>query len=263
VQYFVGVGAQKAGTTWLYEQLALHPQVAVPALKELHYFDMVDPTRDGQPSFGNAHLRAIRNGVSAGKSARVLEVVDVLSLAFNGDQAYRDYLARTSTTETSVVGEVTPAYSVLTDAGFAHMSEALDDPRVIFLMRDPIDRYWSATRMFARDPSTARDAFGRLPMSPRDHARNDYATTVAALDRHFSRVLYLFFEDLFTETALQKVARFLEVDERWDWDPLRVANRGLVTAMPDPCDHLVAELRPTYEFVRERFGDDVPHTWRF
>ncbi|MEL6890814.1 MAG: sulfotransferase domain-containing protein [Actinomycetota bacterium] len=33
------VGAQKAGTTYLFHQLALHPDVATPLTKELHFFD--------------------------------------------------------------------------------------------------------------------------------------------------------------------------------------------------------------------------------
>ncbi|MFM1823636.1 MAG: hypothetical protein RI967_1902 [Planctomycetota bacterium] len=36
---FLGVGAQKAGTTWLAENLRTHPGIFLPARKELHYFD--------------------------------------------------------------------------------------------------------------------------------------------------------------------------------------------------------------------------------
>ena len=36
---FLGVGAQKAGTTWLAENLRRHPAIHLPERKELHYFD--------------------------------------------------------------------------------------------------------------------------------------------------------------------------------------------------------------------------------
>jgi hypothetical protein len=36
---FLGIGAQKAGTTWLYENLRIHPELFLPKPKELHYFD--------------------------------------------------------------------------------------------------------------------------------------------------------------------------------------------------------------------------------
>jgi len=36
---FVGIGAQKAGTTWLGHNLQLHPEIWMPGIKELHYFN--------------------------------------------------------------------------------------------------------------------------------------------------------------------------------------------------------------------------------
>jgi hypothetical protein len=36
---FLGIGAQKAGTTWLWENLRRHPEIFLPDKKELHYFD--------------------------------------------------------------------------------------------------------------------------------------------------------------------------------------------------------------------------------
>lgn len=37
---FLGIGAQKAGTTWLFENLRCHPELFLPAHKELHFFDL-------------------------------------------------------------------------------------------------------------------------------------------------------------------------------------------------------------------------------
>ena len=38
---FLCIGAQKAGTGWLYEQLRHHPDFWMPPMKELHYFDRI------------------------------------------------------------------------------------------------------------------------------------------------------------------------------------------------------------------------------
>jgi hypothetical protein len=35
----IGIGAQKSGTTWLYERLRTHPEVAFPAGKEVHFWN--------------------------------------------------------------------------------------------------------------------------------------------------------------------------------------------------------------------------------
>src|SRR4051794_11487807 len=37
--HFLCIGAQKAGTSWLFVQLQQHPQVWMPPVKELHFFD--------------------------------------------------------------------------------------------------------------------------------------------------------------------------------------------------------------------------------
>ena len=36
---FLGIGAQKAGTSWLYENLKRHPDISFPAGKEVHFWD--------------------------------------------------------------------------------------------------------------------------------------------------------------------------------------------------------------------------------
>jgi hypothetical protein len=36
---FLGIGAQKAGSTWLYRNLSKHPEVQMSSRKEIHYFD--------------------------------------------------------------------------------------------------------------------------------------------------------------------------------------------------------------------------------
>ena len=36
---FLGIGAQKSGTTWLYKNLREHPQLYLPETKEIHFFD--------------------------------------------------------------------------------------------------------------------------------------------------------------------------------------------------------------------------------
>jgi Sulfotransferase domain len=37
--HFLGIGAQKAGTTWIYQHLSRHPQIRFPAGKEIHFWD--------------------------------------------------------------------------------------------------------------------------------------------------------------------------------------------------------------------------------
>src|SRR5688500_11701828 len=47
---FLGIGAQKAGTTWLHEMLSSHEEIWLPHLKELHYFDRKFPIGEREVS---------------------------------------------------------------------------------------------------------------------------------------------------------------------------------------------------------------------
>ncbi len=57
---FVGIGAQKTGTTWLADYLAYHDQVCFSPIKELHYFD----TKYFDKSFQKLFIRRLHKLVS-------------------------------------------------------------------------------------------------------------------------------------------------------------------------------------------------------
>lgn len=60
---FLGIGAQKAGTTWLAEMLSLHPDIAFPAGKEVHFWD--DQRSKGVAYY--KHLFQVPNGKKNGE----------------------------------------------------------------------------------------------------------------------------------------------------------------------------------------------------
>lgn len=270
MRFFVGVGAQEAGTTWLHDQLARHPQVAMPERKEVHYFDSVHPTRSGE-CFAHYYLNRVKDvgaKLRRGEAKRIdgrrlAKLTRILEVIVGGPDAYRELLLENARPETRVVGEITPAYSILDDEGFTAMREALDTPRLVFVMRDPLQRYWSAVRFAQQDPDRLAETFREHFRQPHVQARGDYAATLETLDRTFppESVLHLFYEELFAEATLRRVAAHLGVDEVWDWDLATVSNASAPAVMPSPTIELLEELRPTYDFVRDRFGDRVPSSW--
>ena len=61
---FLCVGAQKAGTSWLYQQLEPHPDFWMPPVKELHYFDQPTRTKEFHPPrCGDARDSSFINGM--------------------------------------------------------------------------------------------------------------------------------------------------------------------------------------------------------
>ncbi len=52
---FLCIGAQRSGTTWLHHNLRQHPEIWMPPLKELHYFDEMEMIRSLFPSQVSAY----------------------------------------------------------------------------------------------------------------------------------------------------------------------------------------------------------------
>ena len=50
---FLTIGAEKAGTTWLHQQLAGHPSIRTPPMKELNYFNAIDLGVDCSTTIGS------------------------------------------------------------------------------------------------------------------------------------------------------------------------------------------------------------------
>ncbi len=261
--YFLVVGAQKAGTSWLHLQFQRHPQIHVPSWKELHYFDIVCPPSGGA-NFARWYTARAREAVAARRWRRADRLLELLQLPFADcdGTAYRSFLRRDAPDGVRVIGEMTPAYAALDERGLRFADQVLDSPRIIFIMRDPLARWWSSVRMRITDNPEA--VFASPIVATAHWGRTDYAATIRRLEAVFplERIHYGFYEDLFSEEALGAIASFLGVDQTWPWTLHERVRQGTPVPMPEPSPALLAQLTPVYEFVHDRFGDRVPASWR-
>lgn len=146
---FIGIGAQKAGTTWLYHQIRKHPDVWLPPLKELHYFDRQEPKRLINNVFQND---------SKGRTARTLFIRMLLlrqptwlfKFLFHNRQKTSHYPSLFTPGIEDICGEITPAYGRLSFQEVQHVASIMPDCKVIYLVRNPVERAWSHINMFKR-----------------------------------------------------------------------------------------------------------------
>jgi hypothetical protein len=134
---FLCVGAQKGGTSWLYRQLERHPDFWMPPVKELHYFDELSRI----PSVASARPRDNRDRT-------FLEGIKRLSARSHID--LEDYACLFAPKGLLLSGDITPAYSMLSDEIIERIVDRFPNLKVIFLARDPVERAWSQLSMGVR-----------------------------------------------------------------------------------------------------------------
>ncbi|PYJ10748.1 MAG: hypothetical protein DME93_10800 [Verrucomicrobia bacterium] len=130
---FLCVGAQKGGTTWLYHQLAAHPDFWMPPIKEVRYFDKLSRTKASPPRPRDQ------------RDVRFVESLKSLSA-----RPFKGYARLFEAKGASLSGDISPTYSTLNDEIIQRVISYLPNLKVIFLARDPVERAWSQLSMGVR-----------------------------------------------------------------------------------------------------------------
>ncbi len=276
-QYFVCIGAQKAGTTWLARALARHDDVFVTPVKEIHYFDHIVgltehlSARKRRSRFRKYHQRMwtqLHNWREHRAQAAWYRSYMRTDL---DDDWYASLFAHRDGKK--VAGEITPEYALIGEPGLNHLKKLAPDARVIFIMRNPVSRAWSQLLHLCRARKQNADAlvtpqFLATTEEERFTALADYVRVLDALEAVFSPdQIYLdFYEDIHADrpAALARICRFLGVaSDVGRFEGLEERhNQSQQARMPAD---LRKELRLKYRsMVREieaRVGR-VPSAWR-
>ena len=134
--------------------LQLHPDVWMPRNKELHYFDdrINDPKNPISRIYGRitgeGHVdrrwrrqvkRRLRHHVSRVPGRDLLWDLRY----YAGAPGDGWYVSLFEPGRGKVKGEITPAYSTLRLEDVAHVHDLVPEAKIIFLMRNPVERAWS------------------------------------------------------------------------------------------------------------------------
>lgn len=280
--YLFGVGATKAGTTWLYRYLAGHPDCHLRSVKELHYFDSVEGGFDRQIKVNRDKIARLTDRLAAMTAAKagqmrrtladLVEWLGVLERRAEDMTAYRSYLESGRGTR-RLVGDITPAYAGLPVDRLGAMAGLAPDVRFVYILRDPVSRFWSHVRMVAaRSKAGQRDMAGEcarvfdrvLSGAPSDIAqRSDYKGALERLDAAVApaRLLVMFMDHLVTVPGVARLCGFLGLAPHAVTPQARV-HEGVPLAMTaDQAARARAWLAPQYHYVAARFPD-MPATWR-
>ena len=212
---FLGIGAQKAGTTWLHANLSAHPGIFMPPqAKEVHFFD-----------------RHILNYGLEGYST-----------------LFRPGWGK-------VKGEITPAYSIISPRRIRFVRAVMPNVKLIFLMRNPIDRAWSHALMtLVTNPGRSLDQvtdaeFLTHFQSPASLSRGNYPAILDHWLAHFPRrqMFIGVFDDLRRRPRhlLTEIFAFLNVQVDVDFSKLpcdQPVFKGPDAPLPPPLRTILLEM---------------------
>lgn len=149
---FICLGAQKAGTDWVYDQFESHKDYWMPPVKEIAFFDAAY----GQLRYDRAQrqLNWKLRDHGLGKADYTYDLAFLIRMLNGRPKPHKyDFEAYFSLFENKpgLVGDCTPGYCRLTREMAAQMYEQMPGTMFLLMVRDPAERVWSQTTMHVRE----------------------------------------------------------------------------------------------------------------
>jgi len=135
---FMMIGPQRTGTTWLSRHLVQHPEVFIPAEKELYYFNYL---REGEGKlFTSRKLTWYLNKFKP--SLKDFLRLNAMNLKMMG-RLPKESLDWFQYHKASVFGEATASYAAMDEDLIAEIFKLNPNMKVVMMVRNPIERAWS------------------------------------------------------------------------------------------------------------------------
>jgi len=271
---FFCIGAQKAGTTWLHQNLNSQNWFNPCLMKEIHFFDTLFLwPNSGTPDLSiiyrraceaiNYHVREIRNGTDGSEiNLNWLEAITGLaSRPFDLDW-YRSCFSACGPDE--VCGDFTPDYCLLDSNSIGIIHSTFPDAKYILMLREPISRGWSEMRMILGSRATEEELLTYID-DPIFIARADYANIInrwraVVGDKN---LLIVFYDEIVSHPIilLNRISHFLG-REGQGWPQATTAiHKGTPDLLPCAVESKLARiLRPNVEALRFEF-EEIAAKW--
>ncbi|MGB7934125.1 MAG: sulfotransferase [Gammaproteobacteria bacterium] len=250
---FVCIGAQKAGTTWLHHNLSLHPEIWMPPVKEIRFFDILCPNEQ----LLGIEIPSYPFGLRRYSDCWFRPSISDLRWRFRFYNLPRSiewyYWLFSYATDEQKSGDITPSYSTLDERGVAFARRVLKpECRILFILRNPILRAWSGVKWRYRwqginIQEIDIDSIRRDLKSPSSRLRSDYFRTISLWRQAFGDNFGVFlYDDLLenSEGFLSDIQRFIDVKPHVDKDTVvqRVNVDLAAKKMPDVIKAMLMDI---------------------
>jgi len=234
-------GTPKSGSSWLYNYFRGHPNCEMPAGKELHVLDRIFYPEQ------HSKWNGFRMNLAKRKSKRLHSVktkLEKVKLRNEISQIYIEFSMLydlyqypiffngllSKNRNAQFTGDLTPSHCYLERKELSIIKRMLEVSgfriKVIFAMRDPIERIYSHLRMVERNNSasyafpkeahkftTASESFPEFFRQRNLERCSRYERTIRDIEAIFSpdQIKYLFFEEYFSNKYIKELCKFLEL----------------------------------------------------
>jgi len=265
---FLCIGAQKAGTSWLFARMTEHPNVWMPPVKELHYFDHLFCPDNRKWTHWHLKVNAAR---SLRWHTRGNNEIDWSFISYLSDLARKEvftakWYARCFDrpgAKIKIPGDITPEYSTIPLEGVQFVHDSLPDVKIIYIIRDPVERALSQMRMNVERSKVEPTEKVLLGMcdGPDISNRGDYKSYVTNWESVFpsNRLLIIPYGRIKKQPAqvMKSIENLLGLEH---FASYKLHNREHSTQQIDIPASVKEKLRDKfdsqYEFLTQRFGAD-------
>lgn len=278
---FLSVGAMKAGTTWLHQQLASHPDIHFCPEKEIHYF--ADPQGLSYMSLRgrlDRYQQVVRNLKADRLNPHVQRnlawYAQTYLTASVSDEWYKNLFENRSPSkrQASYVADFSNLYATLDMAGWDHVRALFPRVRAIYTMRHPAKRLWSHYK-FQHQYSGRADELEKITpekineflANPSFFTHTDYAGTVIRLREILApeQIRFYFFEN-FRERPLESlrdIEGFLEIGAgKYREEKLtKQVNPSKSLPAPEIFQTAILDYCADQSDKLKALGFELPHSW--
>ncbi|WP_027958908.1 MULTISPECIES: sulfotransferase domain-containing protein [unclassified Halomonas] len=268
---FLSVGAMKAGTTWLYEQLKDHPDIYFTPEKEIHYFaNKVGIENQLNQRNRILKLKGVMEKYAKGNPKYISENIDEITWYANyahprevSNEWYKGLFNQNYSKRYSA--DFSNLYCQMGDDGWENVHKVAKNVKVIYTLRDPISRLWSHYKFhmkWVNREDEALDAgfqnFKELLDKEYFWINAEYAKNYTLLKNNVSKdnLMLLYFED-FRQNPVQKlhdVQTFLGI-KAFDIEPAKLnkkINKTKSFDLPDEwSDYMKHKLSPLFNEMKD------------
>lgn len=278
---FICIGAQKSGTSWLHYNLFLHPEMEMPPEKKINFY-LTDFCPWWERYLFNlfvkhsniySHLRSqYLAWLQDTNKKDSLEWYKHFLFLPPTIQNYRKLFPKSHGKKS---GDISPGYAQMPERRIKELAKAFPNLKIIYLLRNPIDRTWSQFKMINKDLLLTKKDNNDIDTDILRHIMDEkyiflsnYKISLEHWERFFpGRVKVWFYDQLCenSENVFMEICEYLDISPIIDFEGNKIKEKvfeGSSDVMPENvCKYLSDIFQKEIIYLHRRFNNVYTKRW--